>query len=59
MQGKTFALNLGAPFIYEKYPKEMIELIKYADIIFGNESVRIIFSVLMSPLCAIYAQIEK
>ena len=35
--GKQFGINLSAIFIVQIYQKELLELIKYADFVFGNE----------------------
>ena len=37
--GKTFAMNLSAPFLCSVFKKPMLDLIPYVDILFGNESV--------------------
>ena len=37
--GKTFSMNLSAPFLCSFFKKPMLELMPYVDILFGNESV--------------------
>jgi len=34
---KTFAINLSAVYICENYMKELLQLIEFADCVFGNE----------------------
>jgi len=34
---KTFAINLSAVYICDIYLKELLEIIEYADFVFGNE----------------------
>jgi len=36
--GKTYAMNLAAPFICEFFNKQLLDCMPYVDIIFGNES---------------------
>merc|ERR1719409_2099628 len=36
--GKTFCINLSAPFIPQFFKDPLAEAIKYADFVFGNES---------------------
>lgn len=36
---KIIAFNIGAVFLCKKYPKEMLEVLKYVDIVFGNDHV--------------------
>jgi len=36
--GKTYAMNLAAPFICEFFNKPLLDCMPYVDIIFGNES---------------------
>lgn len=37
--GVKVAFNIGAPFLCQKYPDEMISLYKRANLVFGNERV--------------------
>lgn len=37
--GKTYCLNLSAPFLCTVFKEPMIELLPYVDYLFGNESV--------------------
>lgn len=39
LQNKTIAFNIGARFLCKKYPEEMVEILKYIDIVFGNDHV--------------------
>lgn len=37
--GKTFSINLSAPFLSEFYKDKILEAFPYVDILFGNEDV--------------------
>lgn len=37
---KIFSLNLSAPFISQFYKDQLMEVMPYVDILFGNETVR-------------------
>jgi adenosine kinase len=37
-QGKTFAMNLSAPFLCQFFKDPMVEVLPYVDILFGNET---------------------
>lgn len=39
-EGKIIAFNIGAVFLCKKYPKQILEILKYVDIVFGNNHVR-------------------
>jgi adenosine kinase len=34
---KIFCFNLAAPYVSEKYGKQLMEILPYIDILFGNE----------------------
>ncbi|KAL4641094.1 adenosine kinase-like isoform X1 [Arapaima gigas] len=40
---KVFALNLSAPFINQFFKKPMMEVMPYVDVLFGNETVSLLF----------------
>ena len=37
-EGKTFCLNLSAPFIIQFFKEPLMRILAYADFVFGNES---------------------
>lgn len=39
LEKKTIAFNIGAAFLCKKYPEEILEILKRADIVFGNDCV--------------------
>ncbi|XP_060559716.1 uncharacterized protein LOC132719811 isoform X2 [Ruditapes philippinarum] len=42
--GKTFCMNLSAPFLCQFFKDKMLQVLPYADIIFGNETEAATFS---------------
>lgn len=48
---KIFSLNLSAPFISQFYKEQLMEVMPYVDILFGNETVRASGSFLVLILC--------
>ena len=41
---RIFCLNLSAPFVVQYFKKELVQILPYVDILFGNDSV--IFEIL-------------
>ena len=39
--GKTYTMNLSAPFLCSVFKDAMVSVLPYVDILFGNESVNI------------------
>lgn len=37
--GKTFAINLSAPFLSEFFKERIVQALPYVDLLFGNEDV--------------------
>jgi len=47
---RLFTMNLSAPFLCTSFKEELMRLLPYVDILFGNELVCLIFTLSFSSL---------
>jgi len=47
---RLFSMNLSAPFLCSAFKEELMRLLPYVDILFGNELVRLFFALLFTFL---------